>query len=100
MKEQSWSECFKGVHVFLLVLLRLLSFIMTQITFIMSRGSRRLHPPSVHPPPSPHGDSLLANICRLMSPLTAITTHNVITPLNSLLLSALWLLLPAAHKHC
>lgn len=48
-------------------------------------------------PPAVSTDSLLANICRLMSPLTAITTHNVITPLNSLLPSALWLLVPAAH---
>lgn len=34
-----------------------------------------------------------------MSPLTAITTYNVITPLNTLLLAALWLLLPAASLH-
>lgn len=50
----------------------------------------RLHPTEA----ADRSDSQLANICRLMSPLTAITTHNVITPLNSLFPSALWLLLP------
>lgn len=67
---------------------------MTQIIFTVSRGS-------AHPEAAGRSDSQLANICRLMSPLMAITTHNVITPLNSLFPSALWLLLPAAlsHKH-
>lgn len=51
------------------------------------------------PPPPPNMVAVHTDICRLMSPLTAITTHNVITPLNSLLPSALWLLLPAASRY-
>lgn len=55
--------------------------------------------PRLRPPVAAvSADSLLAYICRLMSPLMAITTHNVITPLNSLLPSALWLLVPGAHQ--
>lgn len=67
---------------------------MTQMIFTVSQGS-------AHPEAAGRSDSQLANICRLMSPLMAITTHNVFTPLNSLFPSALWLLLPAAlsHKH-
>lgn len=63
---------------------------MTQITFIMPQGST--------PQSQQAALTLLANICGLMSPWITVTTHNVITPLNSLLPSALWLLLPAAHQ--